>query len=61
MVCVRGGGRGRSSPLKERGWVGKGAPVTDLLLNPYVGSLSTPFWGSETVGVMWAPKSAGVM
>ena len=39
-----GGGGGRWSPLKEGGGVGKGTPVIDLLLNPYLGSLSTPFW-----------------
>ena len=43
MVCAPGAWV-RSSPLKEvGGGVGKGAPVTDLLLNPFWGSLSTPF------------------
>ena len=59
-------GRGRLSPLKEGGF-GKEAPVTNLLLNPYLGSLSTPFrpqrWQllCSHFAHMWALESAGVM
>ena len=46
------GGGGAFEPLEAGGGFGKGAPVTDLSLNPYLGFLSTPIWGPETAGVM---------
>ena len=47
-----GGGGGLFEPLEGGGAGGKGAPVTNLLLNLYLGSLSAPSWGPETTGVM---------
>ena len=49
MVCAR---RGSFRPPEGEGGFGKGAPVTDLLLNPYLGFLSTPIRGPETARVM---------
>ena len=64
---ARGGG-GSFEPLEGGGGgVGKVAPVADLLLNPYLGFLSTPIWALRWQGLcshfahMWAPRSAGVM
>ena len=50
-----GGGKwfasgGSFEPPKGGG--GEGAPMTDLLLGPYLGFLSTPIWGPEAAGFM---------
>ena len=52
-------GRGENGLPAGGGGVGKGAPMTDLLLNPYVGSLSTPFWGPRRKGLVTTLPTCG--